>query len=102
MSAGPSYCRYCEEQIEGCLTAAREEDSQRTYFLTLAWRWARLARDLENRHSCGAGCPLRKSCMATLPTIIEPAVAAMAQETASLQSVARPSVAVERPSIPTA
>jgi hypothetical protein len=71
MTSGPSYCRYCEEQIESCLAAAREQDDQRTYFLTLAWRWARLARDLESRAACGIDCPLHKTCAATLPPIIE-------------------------------
>jgi hypothetical protein len=78
MTFGPSYCRYCEEQIESCLVAAREQDDQRAYFLTLAWRWARLARDLESRHACGTGCPLYRTCAATLPPVIasvEPASA---------------------------
>jgi hypothetical protein len=82
MMLGPSYCRYCEEQIESCLAAAREQDDQRAYFLTLAWRWARLARDLENRHTCGADCPLRQTCAATLPPIVENAVAASVMELA--------------------
>lgn len=82
MTTGQSYCRYCEEQIEGCLVAAREEDGQRAYFLSLAWHWARLARDLESRHSCGAGCPLRQTCAAALPPIVEGAVAGAAVELA--------------------
>jgi len=74
MTIGPTYCRYCEEQIASCLSAAREQDEESAYFLSLAWRWARLARDLDNRHACGPTCPLRKTCAATLPAIVEPAV----------------------------
>jgi hypothetical protein len=74
MTIGPTYCRYCEEQIASCLSAAREQDEESAYFLSLAWRWARLARDLDNRHACGPACPLRKTCAATLPAIVEPAV----------------------------
>ena len=73
MTIRPIYCRYCEEQIESCLSAAREQDEESAYFLSLAWRWARLARDLDNRHACGPACPLRKTCAATLPAIVEPA-----------------------------
>lgn len=87
MTSGPGYCHYCEEQIAGCLAAAREQDDQRAYFLTLAWRWARLARDLESRHACGNGCPLRQTCAATLPPIVESA------DPASAPNLARPTVA---------
>jgi hypothetical protein len=78
MPIGPSYCRYCEEQIESCLAAAREQESERAYFLSLAWRWARLARDLESRHACGPGCPLHESCATELTAIVEPNVGTVA------------------------
>jgi hypothetical protein len=89
MTFGPSYCRYCEEQIESCLAAAREQDDQRAYFLTLAWRWARLARDLESRHDCGTSCPLYRTCAAALPPMVESA------DTAPL-NLARPTAAPDR------
>jgi hypothetical protein len=84
MTTGPSYCHYCDEQIESCLAAAREQDDQRAYFLTLAWRWARLARDLENRHACGTGCPLYRTCAASLPPIVEGDAATSAMDLARL------------------
>jgi hypothetical protein len=58
------YCRHCEEQVESCLEAARDtrQNRIRSYFLTLAAKWTRLARDLESRRTCGAGCPLRETC----------------------------------------
>ena len=97
MTTGPSYCRYCEEQIESCLVAAREQEDQRAYFLTLAWRWARLARDLESRHACGTGCPLYRTCAASLPPIVEGNVAAAAMD------LPRPATASDRiAAIPTA
>jgi hypothetical protein len=71
MTAGKVYCRHCEDQIVNCLAAAHEQESQRVYFLTLAWRWARLARDLETRGNCGDDCPLHKACAAGLPPLIE-------------------------------
>jgi hypothetical protein len=95
MTTGPSYCHYCEEQIESCLAAAREQDDQRAYFLTLAWRWARLARDLESRHACGTGCPLYRTCAASLPPIVESDVATSAMDLA--RSMASPD---RIPSIP--
>jgi hypothetical protein len=59
-----AYCRHCEEQIESCLAAARDAQKTwiRTYFLTLAGKWTRLSRDLEDNDFCGSDCPLRKAC----------------------------------------
>jgi hypothetical protein len=74
MTIGPTYCRYCEEQIESCLSAAHDQEEERAYFLSLAWRWARLARDLESRRTCGPACPLHKTCATTLTAIIEPGI----------------------------
>lgn len=58
------YCWHCDEQIEGCLKAASTagKPSIRSYFLMLADKWTRLARDLEGQQTCGQGCPLRKAC----------------------------------------
>lgn len=59
-----TYCRHCEEQIESCLAAARDAQKTwiRSYFLTLASKWTRIARDLEDQHSCGSDCPLHLTC----------------------------------------
>jgi hypothetical protein len=59
-----TYCRHCEAQIESCLEAADSaaKSSIRVYFLMLAGKWTRLARDLESKQSCGHDCPLRKAC----------------------------------------
>ena len=62
MTTEQAYCRHCEEQIESCLAGAHEEGSMRAYFLSLAWRWTLLARDLESRQACGPDCPLIKTC----------------------------------------
>ena len=58
------YCGHCEEQVQSCLVAAREAQKSwmRAYFLTLASKWTKLARDLETQHFCGAACPLHKAC----------------------------------------
>jgi hypothetical protein len=91
MTIGPIYCRYCEEQIASCLAAAHEQDEESAYFLSLAWRWARLARDLDNRHACGPACPLRKTCASTLPAIVEPAVDGAGKRPADQQRTQEPS-----------
>ncbi len=59
-----TYCRHCEEQIESCLAAARDAQKTwiRSYFLTLASKWTRIARDLEEQRTCGSDCPLRSTC----------------------------------------
>ncbi len=59
-----TYCGHCEEQIESCLQAAEatEKDRIRSYFMMLAEKWIRLARDLESARACGPDCPLRKAC----------------------------------------
>ena len=79
MTLGHEYCRYCEDQAEACLTAARDQDQERAYFLNLASEWARLARDLEQRRSCGSGCPLLKTCTATRSPVIDEGIAATAK-----------------------
>lgn len=94
MTVSAGYCRYCEQQIEGCLAAAREQEGQRAYFLGLAGRWMRLARDLESRHACGDDCPLRHTCRAALPAIVEPEAVEPA--------AAMPHAVSVRPAIPTA
>jgi hypothetical protein len=78
------YCRHCEAQIEGCLQAAdtSAKKSIRSYFLMLAGKWTRLARDLESKQSCGPGCPLRKACdherALRAPADTAPVISAMA------------------------
>lgn len=62
MTTEMAYCRHCEEQIENCLAGAHEEGAMRAYFLTMAWRWTLLARDLETLQACGPDCPLIKTC----------------------------------------
>ena len=58
------YCRHCEAQVESCLQAAdtATKTTIRSYFLMLAGKWTRLARDLESQQACGSGCPLSKAC----------------------------------------
>lgn len=76
--ASEPYCRHCEDEVASCLSAAREQVGMRAYFLNLAWRWRRLAADIESRQACGDGCPLRKTCTAAHPpagddtNIVEP------------------------------
>lgn len=78
------YCLHCEAQIESCLQAAdaATKTSIRSYFLMLAGKWTRLARDLESRQSCGPGCPLRKACererMIRAPADAAPEISAVA------------------------
>ena len=79
MTFGQEYCAYCEDQIEACLTAARDQDQERAYFLNLASVWARLGRDLEHRQSCGSGCPLFKTCTATRSPVVDEEIAATAK-----------------------
>jgi hypothetical protein len=64
MMTDSTYCQHCQEQIENCLQAAESSDKDRirAYFMMLAGKWIRLARDLESRRACGAGCPLSKAC----------------------------------------
>ena len=78
------YCRHCQEQIESCLAAARDAQKTwiRTYFLTLAGKWTKLARDLEDNSFCGDECPLHKACGR------EARIAAMAQPEPELTSAA--------------
>jgi hypothetical protein len=76
------YCRHCDEQVRSCLAAAQDAQKSwiRSYFLTLAGKWTRVARDLEDQRACGAECPLREACgregrIAAEPTLPTVAVA---------------------------